>query len=264
MQRIDSTDNNKIKRLTSLKQKKVRLKENLFLIEGLKSVNEAVSENADVDIDMILISDSFMGKNTDFCARLERIEFPIYITSDHNFTKCSNLKTPQGIIASANIPGFSFEDIMQSELPIVVLDGISDPGNLGTIIRSADAFNFGGVFLLPGCSDAYSPKTVQSTMGSILRIKCVDIDISSLNELQSYGFTLYGIDMNGSNLSVESFVNGKTAVAIGSESHGLSSQVLEKCSKKLHISMYGGAESLNAAVAAGIVFNKVASEVYKD
>lgn len=262
MQRIDSADNNKIKRLTSLKQKKVRLKENLFLIEGLKSVNEAVSENA--DIDMILISDLFVSKNTDFCAQLERTNFPIYITNDHNFTKCSNLKTPQGIIASANIPGFSFEDVVKSKLPIAVLDGISDPGNLGTIIRSADAFNFGGVFLLPGCADAYSPKTVQSTMGSILRIKCVDIEISSLDKFQSYGFTLYGMDMNGSSMSAESFVDGKTAVAIGSESHGLSLQVLEKCSKKLHISMYGGAESLNAAVAAGIVFNKVASEVYKD
>ena len=262
MQRIDSTDNNKLKRLTSLKQKKVRLKENLFLVEGLKSVSEAVSENA--DIDMILISDSFMGKNTDFCARLEYTNFSIYITSDHNFAKCSNMKTPQGVIASVNIPGFSYEDVVSNEMPIVVLDGINDPGNLGTIIRSADAFNFGGVLLLPGCADAYSPKTVQATMGSILRIKCVDIDVSVLDELQSYGYNLYGIDLNGSDILNEDFSDGKTAVAIGSESHGLSLQVLEKCSKKLRISMYGGAESLNAAIASGIVFHRVASEVYKD
>jgi len=262
MQRIDSTDNNKIKRLTSLKQKKVRLKENLFLMEGLKSISEAVSENA--DIDMILISDSFVSKNVDFCAMLETTEFPIYITSDHNLVKCSNLKTPQGIIATINIPNFSLEEVANNEKFIVVLDGINDPGNLGTIIRAADAFKLGGVLLLPGCADVYSPKTVQSTMGSILRIKCVDIGVNTLDELQSYGFALYGMDLNGSKMSVESFSKGKTAVAIGSESHGLSPQVLEKCTKKLRISMYGGAESLNAAVAAGIVFHKVASEIYKD
>lgn len=228
-------------------------------MEGLKSVSEAIA--SDIDIDIVLVSDSFMSKKTDFCAKLDQIDIPFFITSDHNLVKCSNLKTPQGIIAAVHTPNYKFEDVAKGEKPLVILDGISDPGNLGTIIRSADAFNFGGVLLLPGCADAYSPKTVQSTMGSILRIKCIEIGVDNLDELKSLGFNLFGMDLSGSDISDECFSNSKTAVAIGSESRGLSNQVLEKCTKKLKIPMYGGAESLNAAIASGIVLHKVSDEI---
>jgi len=256
MQRIDSTDNKKIKRLTSLKQKKVRLKENLFLIEGLKSVDEAISDGAAVD--MILISDSFEDKNKNYCQKLEETDYPLYITSDYNSDKCSSSKTPQGIIAIINKPEYSLKTILGSGKPIVILDSISDPGNLGTIVRSADAFGFGGVLLLPGCADVYAPKTVQSTMASILRIASIDIVISDLDELQNNGYAIYGMDLGGTDMAMETFSTGKTAVVIGNESHGLSNQTLKKCGKLLRISMSGGAESLNAAVAAGIVLYKVA------
>jgi len=259
MQRIDSSDNKKIKRLTSLKQKKVRLKENLFLMEGLKSVDEAISENA--LIDMILVSDHFMETNPEYCSRLEKTEYPLYITRDYNLEKCSNLKTPQGILAAVTIPDYTLVSILEQEKPIVILDGISDPGNLGTVIRAADAFGFGGVILLPGCTDPFSPKTVQSTMGSIIRVKCIDIDTGELDELDKNDYYIYGMDLSGTDMDDEKFSASKTAVIIGSESHGLSRDVIVKCSKLLKISMPGNAESLNASVAAGIVMHKMAVEI---
>lgn len=256
MQRIDSSDNKKLKRLTSLKQKKVRLKENLFLMEGLKSVDEAISENA--PIDMILVSDHFMETNKEYCRRLEETDYPIYITKDYNLEKCSNLKTPQGIIAAVNKSEGSLASIISRGKPIIILDGINDPGNLGTIIRTADAFGFGGVLLLPGCTDPFSPKTVQSTMGSILRLEITEINVGDLNELVRHDYFIYGMDLKGEDMVDETFSDGKTAIVIGSESHGLSDSVVVNCGKLLKISMPGSAESLNASVAAGIVMHKIA------
>ena len=256
MQRIDSSDNKKLKRLTSLKQKKVRLKENLFLIEGLKSVDEAISENA--SIDMILVSDHFTETNKEYCRRLEETDYPIYITKDYNLEKCSNLKTPQGIIAAVNKPEGSLASIIRRGKPIIILDGINDPGNLGAIFRSADAFGFGGVLLLSGCTDPFSPKTVQSTMGSILRLESSEISAGELDELVKHDYFIYGMDLKGEDMTGETFSDGKTAIVIGSESHGLSCSTVGKCGKLLKISMPGSAESLNASVAAGIVMHKIA------
>jgi len=255
MQRIESSDNKKLKRLISLKQKKVRLQENLFLIEGLKSVGEAVTESA--KIDTILISDSFFNKNSDYCKILEEKSLPLYITSDNNFSKCSGSKTPQGIIASISKPEYLLQTIVAKKKPIVILDAINDPGNIGTIIRAADAFGFGGVLLLPGCADVYSPKTVQSTMGSILRIDSVEIETCDLDNIKNSGYSIYGMVLDGTDISDETFNNSIPAVVIGSESHGLNEKTLEKCNKLLRINMTGTAESLNAAVASGIVMHRV-------
>ena len=262
MQRIESSDNKKIKRLTSLKQKKVRLKENLFLMEGLKSISEAVAEKA--GIEMILVSEDFTRKNGDFCESLDETGIPIYLTNDYILEKCSNLKTPQGIVAAIEKPDYTLRAISNCQKPVVVLDGISDPGNLGTIIRTADAFGFAAVLLAQGCADAYSPKTVQSTMGSILRMPCIEINIESIDEVKSFGYTVYGMDLAGTDMENEIFNDVTAAVVIGSESHGVSENLLKKCDKRLRINMAGRTESLNAAVAAGIVLYKAAGSIKED
>lgn len=255
MQRIESSENKRLKRLISLKQKKVRLQENLFLIEGYKSVDEAITEGA--KIDLILISDSFFSKNPDYCKTLEDNSFPIFLTDDANFIKCSGVKTPQGIIAAIFKQEYSLKTIIEKKKPLLILDAINDPGNMGTILRSADAFGFGGVLLLPGCADIYSIKTVQATMGSILRVDCVEIDSGDLDKIKNGGYSLFGMVLDGADITKESFDNGIPAVVIGSESHGLNEYTLEKCSRLLRINMSGNAESLNAAVASGIVLHRI-------
>lgn len=255
MQRIESSENKRLKRLISLKQKKVRLQENLFLIEGFKSVDEAITEDA--SIDLILVSDSFLDRNSNYCKTLEDKNFPIFLTDDANFAKCSGVKTPQGIIAAVFRTEYSLKTIIEKKKPLLILDAINDPGNMGTILRSADAFGFGGVLLLPGCADVYSIKTVQATMGSILRVDCVEIDSGDLDKIKNSGYSLFGMVLDGTDITKESFVDGIPAVVIGSESHGLNENTLEKCSKLLRINMSGNTESLNAAVASGIVLHRI-------
>ncbi len=258
MQRIESVDNKKIKRLISLRQKKVRLKESLFLMEGIKAVDEAVS--AEIVLDMMLISESFFENNSGLIKKYEEKEQNIYIVKDYIFNKCSALKTPQGILASVKILPADLSEILKCGKPLVVLDGINDPGNIGTIIRTADAFMFGGVLLLPGCADVYNPKTVQASVGSINRISCIECTQDELDALSEAGYKLFGMDLNGESLQNSEFQSDKTAVVIGSESHGLGRDTISKCFKLLKIPIPGGAESLNASIAAGIIMNRISAE----
>ncbi|MFO7610936.1 MAG: RNA methyltransferase [Clostridia bacterium] len=253
MQRIDSDENKKLKRLISLKQKKVRVKEGLFLIEGIKMVNEALDSYKAVDF--ILISDSFLLKSETFVRELEKSAIEIYITRDGLFNRCSSLATPQGILAQLKIRKEGLEDIPRDK-NIVMLDALKDPGNLGTIVRTADAFGFGGVLLLPDCAEIYNPKTVQAAMGSILRVPCLNVEYDSLDMLKNAGYLVYGMDSSGEDMREEKFP-GKSVVVIGSESHGLSRETVQRCDRLISINMSGGAESLNAAVAAGIIMNRL-------
>ncbi|MBN2558280.1 MAG: RNA methyltransferase [Clostridia bacterium] len=253
MQRIDSDENKKLKRLTSLKQKKVRVKEGLFLIEGVKVVNEALGSYEGMDL--ILISDSFLQKNKEYVLKLEKSAIEIFIARDGLFNKCSSLATPQGILAQLKIRKENLEDILLDK-NIVMLDGLKDPGNLGTIVRTADAFGFGGVLLLPDCAEIYNPKTVQAAMGSILRVPCLNVGYDSFDILKKAGYPVYGMDPKGEDM-VDATLAGKAVVVIGSESHGLSRETVERCDRLISISMSGAAESLNAAVAAGIIMNRL-------
>lgn len=255
MQRIDSADNKRLKRLASLKKKKVRLEENLFLIEGVKIIKEAMVEKA--GIEMVLVSETFLMTNGILCDEIDA-GYDLYVTNDRNLSKCSSLKTPPGIIASVRMPEYGIEEAAGSRRPLVILDGIGDPGNMGTIIRTADAFAFGGVILLPDCTDPYSPKTVQSTMGSVFRVKSIPAEASVLDILKDAGYVIYGMDMGGENLADKVFPEGIPAVVIGSESHGIKPEIRKKCDGLLGIGMQGNAESLNASVAAGIAMHKIA------
>jgi TrmH family RNA methyltransferase len=115
----------------------------------------------------------------------------------------------------------------------------------------------GGVMMLPGCADAYSPKTVQSTMGSILRVKCMNAGEAELNGLKDLGYTVYGMTLEGTPLEHEDFNDSVIALVIGSESHGIGKLYSSMCDKFLGIRMPGKAESLNAAIAAGIAMHHI-------
>ena len=211
-------------------------------------------------MDMILISESFFENNSGHIRKYEEKKQNTYIVKDYIFNKCSALKTPQGILASVKIIPIDLSEILKCGKPLVVLDGINDPGNIGTIIRTADAFGFGGVLLLPGCADVYNPKTVQASVGSINRINCIECTLDKLEALSEAGYIIFGMDLNGEALQNGEFQKEKTAVVIGSESHGLGKDTIKKCSKLLKIPIPGRAESLNASIAAGIIMNRISIE----
>ncbi len=250
MQRIVSKDNNKIKRLRGLAQKKVRIKENLFLIEGLKIVEEALSSG--ISIDTIAVSDSFISSSSESITKYEDLCRDFIAMPDDIFTGISTHTSPQGILAAVQIKEGTLENLIKNQNPIVILDGISDPGNLGTIIRTADAFGFRGILLTGGSVDVYNPKTVQATMGSVLRVEHSYISYEDVHLLKSAGYTVYGFDLNGSDLSEKFIFDKKCVLIVGSESKGISDYLKTVSDTLIKIPMIGQTESLNAAVAAGI------------
>ena len=165
----------------------------------------------------------------------------------------SPMKSPQGALFTVTLP----ETAVPEALPgsrYMVLDGVQDPGNVGTILRTADAFDCDGVFLVNACADPYSPKTARATMGAIFRREAYSVTPEELFALLSKsGVPLYGTALREDTVPLSDANLSKAAVAIGSEGRGLSQQILDECAKTLKIPMSPCCESLNAAIAATVV-----------
>ena len=165
----------------------------------------------------------------------------------------SPMETPQGALFTVRLPDTALPETL-SGAHYLVLDGVQDPGNVGTILRTADAFDCDGVFLVNACADPYSPKTARATMGAVF---CRDVYQCTADELcallQKSNLPLYGTALRNDTVSLRDAELSRAAVAIGSEGRGLSAEILSKCEKTIKIPMSPRCESLNAAVAASVV-----------
>ena len=165
----------------------------------------------------------------------------------------SPMETPQGALFTVRLPDTALPETL-SGAHYLVLDGVQDPGNVGTILRTADAFDCDGVFLVNACADPYSSKTARATMGAVFRrdvYQCTADELCAL--LQKCGLPLYGTALRNDTVSLRDADLSRAAVAIGSEGRGLSAELLSKCEKTIKIPMSPRCESLNAAVAASVV-----------
>lgn len=236
---IKSSQNQKYKYIKSLLQKKERTKNGEYTVEGIKSVGDAVKAGAEI---------SCIAVSADFDAKIEVGDIPVYKIDKDIFSALCDTKTPQGIIAVIKMQDFILPNY---EGRFVYCDRISDPGNLGTIIRTADAAGF-SVLLSPGCAELYSPKTVRSSMGSFFktRVFC-DIEYTTL---KNSGLQLIAGALCKDSRDFRSISYSKNcAVIVGNEANGISDELLRLCDEKVIIPIYGGAESLNAAVAAALL-----------
>jgi len=213
-----------------------RRSQNAFVCDGEKLLFEAVTNGA--DIKAVLIS----GKKPDWLPE----SIPLYKVDQEIIDSVSPLKNPQNIMFSCGIP--VQDDVFEIEGFHIILDGLQDPGNVGTIIRTAAAFNVRSVILTGACADPYNPKTIRATMGAIFRQHLAVMDLGGIIDLRIYGAAL-GCDSR----SIREVPLENCAVAIGSEGGGLSSEILQLCDAKIVIPMTPKSESLNAAVAAAIV-----------
>lgn len=165
----------------------------------------------------------------------------------------SPMKTPQGVVFTCRIP----EAELPRKLPgrhYVVLDGVQDPGNVGTVLRTADAFECDGLLLLPGCADPYSPKTVRATMGAVFRRSVWMCSAQEMAQvLKESEIPLYGAALRHDTVDARLVDYSRAALAIGSEGRGLSEEVLNLCDQTIRIPMSERCESLNAAVAATVL-----------
>ena len=232
---ITSRQNEFVKRVASLKDKKFRAAYGEYIIEGVKQVREAVA--AGCEIAHIVVSSSYTGELFD--------ESKAGAVSDGVFQKISEEAAPQGILAVVRIPETA---LRPPRGKCLLLDGVSDPGNLGTIIRTANAAGYEDVYLL-NCADPYAPKCVRSAMSGIFFVHV--FRIAALGDLFA-GVPLICADMGGED--VFSFrAPGKFALVIGNEANGVSEAVRRECAYTVRIPMRDTCESLNAGVSAGIL-----------
>ena len=246
---ITSTKNEKFKFFKSLKQKKYRTEE--FTVEGKKSVLEAISSKKEVT--SLIMSESFMSEEFSYPENI-----PVYCIPDSLFEQLSSTETPSGVICTIKIEKDK-EFIPDSNKAYIYCDHISDPGNLGTIIRTADAAGFGGVLLSPGCVELYNPKTVRSSMGSFFRMGIYEnVTTADLVDMQKQGFFIFSGALSDNTISyTDADFKKSTVIVVGNESNGVSDEVLSISDASIKIPIIGGAESLNAAIAAAVMMYEV-------
>ncbi len=251
---IDKGSNKTIKSIKALKMKKYRDKYGLFVLEGKRLVDEAI--DSPLKIRLLIISETNLGQVDDYRQRAKDKEIQLLVVSDQVFSSISDTKTPQGYMAIAEKTTRDiYEQLRATSGFFLILDGIRDPGNLGTIIRTADAAGLEGVILVNKCADIYSPKVIRATMGSILRVPVYvdNEDLGFIRQLRAQGYQIVASHLNGDDLYSCEKAAKKLGLIIGSEDQGVSQDLLDLSDRLVKIPMPGGAESLNAAVAAGIL-----------
>ena len=242
---ITSKDNETIKSIKKLKEKKYRTES--FIVEGIKMVKEALEQ---AEVEKVIVSETF--SNSDDFKGLNCDEQRLIIASDKVFEELTDVVTPQGIIAVVS-KGSNYE-IDYSDEFVLALDGIQDPGNLGTIIRTADSANIKTILVSKDTVDAYSPKVVRSTMGGIFRTKVIEVEdlAQVLNSFKNNGYKVVTTELSAEK-SIYNIDYQKSVVVIGNEANGVTEEVSKTATDKVIIPMLGKTESLNAAVATSIM-----------
>ena len=253
---IQSSSNKTIKHIKSLQLKKYRDEYGSYVIEGEKLVSEALDYKAGVS--MLLFSQSFglTKRHDEIIGSISGNDITIYYAEDRIFKEACETDTPQGVIAVAGKLEYNLEAVLKKpELCVVMLQEIRDPGNAGTIIRTADACGLDAVLLSAGSVDLYNGKTIRSTMGSLFHIpvfQCLDTT-EIIADLKRNGIMTIGADPHSSADCIELPYYNKTAIIIGNESQGLSDEIKGLLDANVKIPMPGRAESLNAGIAASIM-----------
>ena len=252
MQVISSKDNEQIKYNKQLKDKKFRDETKEYLVEGIKLVKEAIEEN--VEIKMIVVcEDCYNDGSIEQALLYEIAKYNCIYVTKKLFQSITDVVNPQGILAVVE-KGDNSENIDYTEEIILALDGIQDPGNLGTILRTADSAALKQIILSSDCADPYNPKVVRSTMGAIFRMNIITTDNleKTLQETRKHKFEVMATSLEATQ-SVYDIKYHKKVIVIGNESKGISKEIQNLADKKVKIPMLGKTESLNASVAASIM-----------
>lgn len=251
MKTITSRSNEQIKYVANLqKDSHARYAGEVYTVEGIRMSRELPPES----VLQLFISESFNKKNAaaDIAGGV-RDEL-ITIVADDVFEKISSTKSPQGILALVKMPRYELSDLTRGGKGLLLLEEIQDPGNLGTILRSAEAAGLGGVILDEKCADIFSPKVVRSTMGSIFRVPFIKTDsfAFAVSALKESGYTIYAAHLDGEDIYSSNF-SAKSAFLIGNEGNGLRRETSMLADKMIRIPMEGKVESLNASIAASLL-----------
>ena len=279
MEIISSKDNKKIRYIRSLLEKgNIRKKSKAFVAEGIKLVDEALEYGKVLEVvcseslyDEIISGDlsgnRLLAENDKNITNYVKKGSSLLVVSDTVFKSMSETKTPQGILAVAEMPDYRLLDkgfleqayTKNGKIKLLVLEDTADPGNLGTIMRTAEAAGVTGVIMGKGTVDIFNPKVVRSTMGSIFRLPfAYEEDLKeTIKELKKQGISFYATHLKGEKSYKDIKYSDRSAILVGNEARGLSDEVADLADTYVLIPMQGKVESLNAAVAAALMMYEV-------
>lgn len=256
----DPLSNRRRRTIASLTRRRYRRKHNQTLLEGPRAVEAAVDGGAPL-VDCVVTEEAL--QNATIGGLLDRLPVPVYVTDADTMNDLTDVETPQGIIATVRRPLVDAENligVLDSEATLLLLDGVQDPGNVGTLLRTAAWFGADALASGPNTAGLYGPKVMRAAMGGhwALTLTRVDRPGSLLDRLRSAGWALYGADLHGTRVD-DWRPERPSVLALGSEAHGLSPAVLDRLD--MPVSIPGAprrpsAESLNVAVAGGILTYK--------
>ena len=256
MELIVSKSNDNVKFIRSLNEKKYRTKYNAFYLEGVKVTNEILDKNEAIDILFIAYSKSLLISTNGGQALLDRISslknIKVLEFEENIFKYMTDTVNTQGILVVMKIPKYSLEN--EENKNIILLDKVQDLGNIGTIIRSCNAFGVDTILCTSGTADVYSPKAVRATMGGILNVKIIYLDdIEKLNLFKKMGYKIATTSLKTQN-SIDSIdYNNKYIFVMGNEANGVSKEILDISDFVVKIPMSEKIESLNVGVATSII-----------
>jgi len=241
---IESLNNDKVKYWTKLNEKKYQKEEGLFIIEGEHLIIEA--EKSGNLVEIILVEN-------------EEYDYPnkTYV-KENVMKKITSLKTPPKIIGVA-------KKIEEKPIKgnVLILDNISDPGNMGTIIRSSAAFNIDTIIVSRECVNIYNPKVLRATEGLIFHLNIIEKDLKdAIKLLQNDGYVVYGTDVKRGSLIEQIKFPSKTAIVMGNEGQGVKEEIKELCDEYLYIQMNEKCESLNVGVASSIILYELSKQKF--
>ncbi len=261
MQIISSKDNETIKYIKKLKDKKYRDETGEYIVEGIKLVKEAIEENSKIK-HIIICEDCESDSKIEQSLLYDIAKNNCIYVTKQVFQHVTGVETPQGVLAV--VEKNNKKEIDYNKDIIIALDGIQDPGNLGTILRTVDSANLNQIILSNDCVDPYNPKVVRSTMGAIFRLNIIETKNlkETLEKAQKNKFDIMvtALDTNNNIYNVE-YKN--KVIVIGNEANGVSKEIQDIANCKVKIPMLGRTESLNASVATGIIIYEYVRRVFK-
>lgn len=252
---ITSTANPQIKNLIQLQKKgKIRAEQDVFVVEGIKMYREVPKEL----VEKVYLSESFA--NGELGQEMLQERNDAVILGDQVFKSVSDTMTPQGVLAVVKRQHYALEQVTKGAAPLIlVLESIQDPGNLGTILRTAEGAGVTGIIMSSDTVDIYNPKTIRSTMGSIYRVPFLyvsDLE-AAVTRLREAQVKIYAAHLKGTKNYDEQDYKSSSAFLIGNEGKGLSEELAAMADEYIRIPMCGQVESLNAAVASAILMYEV-------
>lgn len=255
---ITSSQNHNIKLVASLKQKKYRDEKGLFIAEGIRLVEDAVNSNWQIEFCIYTERAIQNQRVQEIVEKLEEKKCRIYQVNKAIYEKITETKEPQGILLVLKKQAGCLADFaVEGKIPmLIVLDRLQDPGNVGTIVRTAEAASCTGVIMMKGTADLFSSKTVRATMGAMFRLPIVvDIEYMELLDFikkQAIGLQVTALDPTAKQYFTVDFTK-PTAMVFGNEGNGVSTELLQQADHKVYIPMSDNSESLNVAAATAVI-----------